>query len=192
MREPFSAVLPPDERLVAAGEAEQGVNIGPLARLGEMLAFVSPVLSLVLFLRLEGTVPRILGVILPPLVIILLARFPLRRWHRPREWVGVTNRRLLLWRSPAALFPRPRIETLPVAGVEGVELARDRWDEAHGTLQIVLHFDVRRSNIARAHNAEALRDGIISLVNANQPPSPLPPPPPPSDYHPAAPADYRP
>lgn len=192
MREPFSAVLPSDERLVAGGEAERGVNTGPLAGLGEMLSFISPVLSIVLVLRLDGVVPKILGAVLPPLVIILIARYPMRRWHRPREWVGVTNRRLLIWRSPAAIVPRPRIEAIPVDGVEGVELVRDRWDEAHGTHQIVLHYAVRQSNIARARNAEQLRDAIVALVQATTPAGPPPPPPPPADYRPPTPADYRP
>lgn len=191
MREPFSAVLPSDERLIAAGEAERGVNTGPFAGLGEMLAFASPFLSIVLALRLDGTNAKILGAVLPPLIIILLARYPLRRWHRPREWVGVTNERLLIWRQPAALMPRPRIETISLAGLEGVELVRDRWDDAHGTQQIILHFNLKQTNIARARNGEAIRDAIVTLAGTPAP-SPAPTPLPPADFRPAAPADYRP
>lgn len=184
MREPFSAVLPRGERLVAAGEAELGETTGPLARLGEMLAFVSPVLSIVLLIRLDGAPAKAAGVLAPPLVIILLAWFPLRRWRRPRQWLGATDRRLLIWRRKAALRAEPRIEPVPLAGVVGVELVQDDWDRRVGVHQLVLHHDETSKNLARIHNAEQVRDAVIAAIQCGAPPAPAHPAAPPGDYRP--------
>src|SRR5437016_2772613 len=121
MREPFSDILPEHEQLLAAGEAELGITTGPLAGLSEMLALLSPVLSLVLLIQLHGVGAKIAGAMLPPLVMIMLARWPLRRWKRPREWLGVTPRRALIWRRAGRMRAEPRIEEVDLTGVVGVE-----------------------------------------------------------------------
>ena len=164
MRNPFRDLLPPSEPVRASGQAELGITTGPLAGLAEMLALFSPALSLWLFFSLDGWQARTLGVVLPPLIMILLARFPLRRWRRPREWIGVTDRRLLRWRRTATLRGEPRIEEVPLDGILGVELRRERWDEAHGTHLVVLHRERGEQNMGRLHNAEAVRDAIVATV----------------------------
>lgn len=185
MREPFRAVLPDGERLLAAGEAELGVTTGPLARPAELLAFFSPVISIVLLIRLDGPAAKAAGVIAPPLVLILLARFVLRSWHRPREWIGVTDRRLLVWRRPSALRAEPRIEPVPLGGVVGVELVQDNWDRRAGVYQVILHRDLKTHNLARIHNAEQVRDAIVATIQAAAPPPAVSrPAAPPSDYQP--------
>jgi hypothetical protein len=184
MREPFSAVLPRGERLVAAGEAELGETTGPLARLGELLAFVSPVVSIVLLVRLDGALAKTAGVIAPPVVLILLAWFPLRRWHRPRQWLGATDTRLLIWRRKAALRAEPRIEPVSLAGVVGVELIQDDWDQRAGVHQFILHRDETSKTIARIHNAKPVRDAVIAAIRGSTPPAPAQPAVPPGDYRP--------
>jgi hypothetical protein len=192
MREPFRSLLPKGERLVAAGEAEPGVTTGPLASLSEILALFSPLISVILLIRLDGALPKVVGVLAPPAIAILLARWPLRRWHRPREWIGVTDRRLLVWRRRAALRVEPRIETVPLDGIVGVEMVQDRWDQVHGTHQIILHRETGTKDLARLHNAERVRDAIVALVGVPAPAvSPavppadfLPPAPPPGDFRP--------
>ena len=67
MREPFSRVLPRDEPLRAAGECDLAVTAGPLAGLAEVLAFFSPVLSIILALRLEAWPAKAGGLVLPRL-----------------------------------------------------------------------------------------------------------------------------
>ena len=199
MREPFSGLLPRGERLVAAGEVDLAMTRGPLAMPAEIAAFLSPLLSIVLAVRLDGATAKALGAVLPPLVLILLARYPLRRWRRPREWIGVTDRRALRWWRPASLFVGPRIEELPLHGVVGVELDQDDWDRRTGTHHLTLHTEIRTRSLGRLHNAERLRDAIVVLVRSASPPAvpgdnrPAPAPPPGDFVPPAAPpADYRP
>lgn len=194
MGEPFSAVLPSGERLLAAGEAELGVITGPLAAPAEMLAYFSPVIAIILALQLDGATAKILGAVLPPLLLIALARYPLRRWGRPREWVGVTDERLVIWRRPAGLKAEPRIESIPVPDVERAELTEDVWDRRHHTHQLLLYPHVGGPrNVARVHAAESLRDALHAAIAAATPieanerrPAPdfLPPGPPPVDYRP--------
>ena len=204
MREPFSGLLGRDERLLAAGEVDLAVTTGPLAVPAELLALFSPALSVILFLRLDGAVARALGALLPPLVIVLLAWFPLRRWRRPREWLGVTERRLLRWWRPAALFAGPRIEEIPRAGAVGVELDQDDRDRRAGSHQVILHYEGRARSLGRVHNAERLHDAIVAAVSAASrhggtdqaaatPAAPPTPAPLPGDFIPPAapPADYR-
>ena len=194
MREPFHRLLGRGERLLAAGEVDLARRTGPLAMPAEMLALFSPILSLVLLVRLDGLVPKLLGALLAPLVVIFLARYPLRRWRRPREWIGVTDRRVLRWRRPPSLFGGPRIEEVPLPGLEGVELDQDDWDRRTGTAQVIAHLrggDTR--GLGRLHNAERIRDALVGLpaVSASmaegryglaaEPPVP---PPRPGDYRP--------
>ena len=191
MREPFSGLLSRGERLVAAGEVDLAITRGPLAIPAELAALFSPLLSIVLAVRLDGATAKALGAILPPVVIILLARFPLRRWRRPREWIGVTDRRALRWWRPASLFGGPRIEELPLHGVVGVELEQDDWDRRTGTHHLILRTESRARALGRLRNAERLRDAMVALVRSAAPPAvpadsrPVSAPPP-SDFVPPA------
>ncbi|MER3420352.1 MAG: hypothetical protein C4290_07435 [Chloroflexota bacterium] len=189
MREPFSRVLPRDEPLRAAGECDLAVTAGPLAGLAEVLAFFSPVLSIILALRLEAWPAKAVGLVLPPLVAFVLARYPLRRWGRPRQWIGVTTRRLLIWRRPPGLRAEPRIESIPLSAVAGVELERDAWDRRAGTHQLVVHLaDGAVRDLGRVHHGERLREAIQSAASALRtlpgPPEFKPPAAPPTDYRP--------
>lgn len=191
MREPFSRVLPRGEPLRAAGECDLSVRSGPLAGIAEVLALFSPVLSVILALRLEGWPARAAGIVLPPLVAFLLARYPLRRWGRPRQWIGVTTRRVLIWRRPAGLRVEPRIESIPLSAVTGVDLEQDAWDRRAGTHQLILHLaDGGTRDLGRVHHGERLHAAIQGAVSAlHTPPGPTPP-----EFKPPAapPADYRP
>lgn len=167
MREPFYRLLGRGERLLAAGEVDLARRTGPLAMPAEMLALFSPIVSLVLLVRLDGLVPKLLGALLAPLLIIFLARYPLRRWRRPREWIGVTDRRVLRWRRPAALFGSPRIEAVPLPGLEGVELDQDDWDRRTGTAQVIAHLQGGETrSLGRLHNAARIRDALVGLPAA--------------------------
>lgn len=190
MREPFTRLLPRDERLLATAEAEPGTTTGPLTVPAELLTLGSFVLALVLALRLDDLLSRAAGLVLPPLVVLAI-RYPLRRWHRPREWLAVTDRRVLVWRRPAALRAEPRIEAFPLVEIEGVELVTDDWDRRSGTQQIVVHRGSTARNLGRVRGAERVRDAVLA---ASQLTAPTPSPTPPSDYLPSppAPGDYRP
>ena len=194
MREPFSRLLPRGERLLAAGEVELGTTTGPLALPAELAALCSPLLSVVLFLRLDGAPARALGLLLPPLLIILLARYPLRRWRRPREWIGVTDRRVLIWRRAGSLRASPRIEEVSLSGIEGVELEQDDWDRRRGTRHVTLHGGNKVRGLGRVRNAVQVRDAIVTAVQSISPTLPPAPPSPfPADFiPPAAPREYRP
>jgi hypothetical protein len=197
MREPFSPLLPAGERLLSAGEAESGVVTGPLASLFEVLAMFGWVPGLFVLGRIEGVPLRLAVVVLPPIVCFILSRSPLRRIGRPREWLGVTDRRVLLWRRPRGFRVEPRIESVSLAEIAGVELAQDAWDRRAGTHQFIIHAPNYRGarTLARVHHAEALRDAVLTATASmippaqDQPPTPvpqdfLPPAPPPSDYRP--------
>lgn len=194
MREPFSRLLGRSERLLAAAEADLAATTGPLAMPAELLVLFSPVLSLILATRLDGLWPRLVGAALPPLLLFLLARFPLRRWRRPREWVGVTDRRVLRWRRPGALVAGPRIEEIPLGSVTAVELEQDDWDRRAGTHQLIVHDERGARSLGRVRSAERLRDAIIAAVPQAAPAGGASPPPPPDDFLPPAapPGDYRP
>ena len=195
MKEPFSHLLSGGERVMAAGEAELGINTGPLASASEILVLFSPVFSIVALVKLS-TWPLKTGAALAiPLVLFLLSRYLLRRWHRPRQWVGVTNHRVLFWKAGAAFRYNPRIDTVSVAGMEGVELLQDGWDERHGVHQVILHYQTGAPrNLARIHNAEAVRDALVALVQQEQKAAPPTPTsasapvtaaaPPPADFRP--------
>lgn len=191
MREPFSRVLPRDEPLRAAGECDLAVTSGPLAGLAEVLALFSPVLSVILALRLEGWPAKAVGIVLPPLLAFFLARYPLRRWGRPRQWIGITTRRVLIWRRPAGLRAEPRIESIPLSTVVGADLEQDAWDRRAGTHQLIVHLaDGAVRDLGRVHHGDRLREAIQGAVSAlRTPPGPTPP-----EFKPPAapPADYRP
>ncbi len=172
MKEPFSRVLARGEQLRAAGECDLARTTGPLAAPAELLAILSPILSLVLAIRLDGWQWKVLGAVLPVVAGVLLARGPLRRWLRPRQWVGVTDRRVLIWRRAAAFRPSPRIEAVPLADVTGVELIQDDWDRRHHTHQLELVCGQHRRSLDRNRNATAIRDAIAPPER----PAPLPPP----------------
>jgi hypothetical protein len=195
MREPFSSILPSDERLVAAAECELGVTTGPLAGPAEMLALFSPLISIILLIRLDGWQAKLIGALLPPLLMALLARYPLRRWHRPRQWIGVTDRSVLVWRRPAALRPEPRVtQDIPLRNIEGVELEQDSWDRRAGTQQVILHLPGRTIHLDRTRGAERIRDAILAACAALPPAPTSAPGPAPADFLPPAPqpGDYRP
>ncbi len=194
MREPFTGLLPRGERLLAAGETELGSTTGPLAMPAEMLALFSPIIGVVLFLQLDGTVPKLLGLVLPPLLLIVLARYPLRRWHRPREWVGMTDQRLLIWRRRGSLRASPRIEEISLGGLEGVELVQDDWDRRRGTHHVTLHTGNKPRALGRIRAAEPLRDAIVRVGSPVTPVTQPPPSPPPlTDFiPPSGPREYRP
>ncbi len=195
MRQPFRGLLGRSERLLVAGEVELAVITGPLAMPAELAALFSPILSIVLAIQLHGVEAKLLGVILPPAVMVLLARYPLRRWHRPREWIGVTDQRVLVWRRPGAIRAEPRIEEIAPEDIAGVELEQDDWDRRRGTQQVVLMLGPDRArNLGRVANAEQMRDAIIALAPAARPAPPVPPPPLPVDFVPpgAPPPDFRP
>jgi hypothetical protein len=196
MREPFTSLLSRNERLLAAGEGEPGITTGPLAGFAEILALFSFLPAVVLVVRLDGVPLKVAGAVLPPLLMILLARYPLRRWRRPREWVGVTDHRVLVWRRKGGIRAEPRIDEIPLREVEGIELNQDDWDRRNGTHQLTLHGAAAVRDLARLHNAERLRDAVLAAVPAASTPPPaapaapatpadfLPPPPPPGDYRP--------
>src|SRR5581483_2814685 len=117
MREPFSALLPSDEPLLASGEAEPGIDTGPLAGLLELCAMFGWVPGLFLLGRLDGLPLKLAAVFLPPVLLFLISRSPLRRLGRPREWLGVTGHRALLWRRPRGFRAEPRIESTPLSEI---------------------------------------------------------------------------
>ena len=194
MDEPFSVILPRGERLVAAAECETSITTGPLAGLGEMLAFFSPVLSLILVARLDGWPLKIVGAVAPPLILILLARTVLRRWKRPRAWIGVTSERVLLWRRPAALSAQPRVESVPLADITEVAIEADAWDQRHGAGRITLLLANGSRDLGRVRAPEALRDAILvatpphTMMFQGEQPSDFVPPAPAPDYRPEEPS----
>ena len=185
MREPFSRLLGPRERLVAAREVDSAVRTGPLAMPAELLALASPVLSLFLYLRLDDPLARLLGVVLPPAVLVLAARFPLRRWRRPRTWIALTGERLLIWRRPAALFAGPRIEAVSLAEIVDVALEQDEWDRRVGRHQLIVHTAGRARNLGRIAAAEQFRDAVRAATTPMAlHPKPADPTPRPGDFIP--------
>jgi hypothetical protein len=197
MRGPFSSLLPPDEPLLASGEAEPGSVNGPLAGILELCAMFGWVPALFILGRIDGLALRLAAVFLPPVVLFLLSRSPLRRIGRPREWLGVTSRRVLLWRRPRGFSAAPRIESTPLADIAGVELTQDSWDRRRGTHQFIIHGHnyTGQRTLARVHNAEQLRDALVSAspIAPAEAPEPaiaplprdfLPPTAPPIDFRP--------
>lgn len=197
MREPFSSLLPSDEPLLASGEAEPGIDTGPLAGPLELCAMFGWVPGLFLLGRLDNLPLKLAVVFLPPILLFLLSRSALRHLGRPREWLGVTGLRVLLWRRPRGTRAEPRIEATPLTDIAGVELSQDSWDRRHGTHQFIIHghnYSGQRT-LARVHNAERLRDALVAASTsapgtvAEPAPAPVP-----SDFLPptAPPIDFRP
>jgi hypothetical protein len=192
MRDPFRRLLPRDERLRAAGEVDLAIRRGPLALPAEMLALCSPIISVVLFIRLDGPLAKALGVVLPPVVTILLAVFVLRTWRRAREWVGVTDRRVLVWRRPAALIGGATIQAFRLEDIQGVELVQDAWDRRAGTHQLILRLRDGDRDLGRLRAGEALRDAIVQAAPHLAPAREGPPQPRTAFVPPAPTTDYRP